>query len=273
MPLEGDRFIMANLAAFSIQQFAGSLGNISKVPIRGLNRFVNDVKNGKRLGDQVEKFYENVLRSVSSITEENCPDLGVRIAESLARSIGMARQYFSMISTDNPFGYHNDHLIAPDVNAMAGFFTDVTSSYRRIMELMQLDNKALSLPALKDQYILSFESAYKPLYGMLYKLLDDGTVGEKVLHKRVEDILCLSRCYGPSNKVRSDVRVIRNLFAHPDRIDCYDHYRITLENGILELHPNDLMILNDCLVHKLMLLTFLSGVMLDLELYHRVFEA
>ena len=73
--------------------------------------------------------------------------------------------------------------------------------------------------------------------------------------------------------MKSDVREIRNLFAHPDRIDRYDHYRITLENGILELRPNDLMILNDCLVNKLMLLTFLSGVMLDLELYHRVFEA
>ena len=273
MPLDGDRFFLANLAVINIQHFAASLGNMTKEQIRGLNRFVNDVKNGKKLGDSLDKFYSNVLRAVSSITVDDCPDIGVRTAETLGRSIQKMREYSSMIVTDNPIEYHAKRLITPDINEIARFFTDVTSSFRRIFELMKLENKALSLPALKDQYNLAFERLFKPLKVTVSKLLDDGVISKGLLNERAEDILCLNWCIGNLKETKSDARMIRNLFAHPDRIDRYDHYQLILDNGVLDLYPDDLMTLNTCLINKLSLFTFMCNVVLTLEMYHRVFEA
>lgn len=182
------------------------------------------------------------------------------------------KDYFSLISTDDPFSYHNDHLITPDVREFYKFLSDVTSSYRRISELMELSNKSLSLPALKDQYILAFERLYKPLCVQLTKIMDDGNTAKYILNERVEDILCLDFCSDEPKGIKSDIRIIRNMFAHPDRIDRYDHYHIDVKGKVMDLYPNDLQNLNDCLVLKLMLVTFLSNVMLDLELYHRVFD-
>jgi hypothetical protein len=272
MPLDGDHLYLASLAALDIRAFSDSLKNISDVPIRGLERFINDVRNGRHLGDSLDKFYKNILESVPSIKTDDSPDVGEHIAASLARSIMKMREYFSKISTDNPFGYHSSHLIPPDVNEMARFTTDVTHSFLRLSELMKLDNKALSLPALKDQYNLAFERSYKPVRNLLYKLLDDGQISKPTLNERVEDILCLEWYSGKLKDAKSDIRIIRNLFAHPDRIDRYDHYQLNVNGGVLKLYADDLVSLNTILVNKLMLITFLSNSMLDLEMYRRVFE-
>lgn len=271
MPLEGDRFIIANLAVFSIQGFAKALKDTSSVQIRGISKFVNDIRNGKRLGDSIDKFYQNILESVSAIKTDDSPDIGPRISQSMGRSITTMREYFAMINTDDPIRYHASHLIPPDLKELAVFFTDVTSSFRRIDELMKLSNKALSLPALKDQYNLTFEKAYKPLRALLYRLMDDGAVSKSTLNERIEGILCLEWYSGKQRDAKSDIRIIRNLFAHPDRIDRYDHYQIETNGITIKLFPDDLMSLNTLLITKLMLLTFLSSVVLDLELYGRVF--
>ncbi len=272
MSLDVNRLILVGLTAYSIEAFSSSLNTICETPIRGLSKFINDVKTGKCSGKSVDKFCNNVLESVSTIKEAYGDDMGIRVSTSLKHSIEKMREYFSQISSDNPFVYHNDHLITPDVREFDRFYSDVTSSYRRINELMELSNKSLSLPALKDQYNLAFERIYKPLRVQLTKIMDDGNIARHVLYERVEDILCLDSCYGEPGEIKSDIRMIRNMFAHPDRIDRYDHYHIDVKGKVMDLYPNDLQNLNDCLVLKLMLVTFLSNVMLNLEMYRRVFE-
>ncbi len=272
MPLEGDRRKMADLTTFNILEFAKALSSLGGTPIRGINKFINDIKNGRRLGNSADKFYNNILSSVSSIKTEDNPDIGIRISETLGRSIEKAREYFADIEMEDPIKYHGSHLIPPDLAEFERFASDVTSSFRRILELRKISNKSLSLPVLKDQYNLAFERVYKPVRSLLYKLMNDGHISKNLLNERIENILCFEHCFGKLKDSKSDVRIIRNLFAHPDRIDRYDYYQINLEIGVLKLYPDDLMYLNTLLVDKLMLLTHLSDIILDLEIYKRVFE-
>lgn len=83
MSLDVNHSIMANLTVFSIQAFASNLDDICDTPIRGLRKFLNDIKIGKCSAKSVDKFYNNVLESVSTIKEAYGEDMGIRVSKSL----------------------------------------------------------------------------------------------------------------------------------------------------------------------------------------------
>ena len=272
MPLTGDLEKMAFLAMMDIQGLSDSITHIGGAQVKGLNKFINEVRNGKLSDDSVDKFYRNVLGSVSSLKSAEGVELGPVIAKSLEVSITNMKGIFSEIYTDDPLKYREERILPPDFREFARFTTDATSASKRILKLLELSDKSLCLPALKDEFIAAFERVYKPVANHLNQFLNDGKMSKNKRYECVERILSLQWFIGKGTRTKSDIREIRNQFAHPDRIDCEDHYHIRVGDWVMDLYYQDLLNANDCFITKCMLVMRLANIILDLELLSRMLK-
>ena len=180
----------------------------------------------------------------------------------------------SSITTDSPIFYHSKHLKTIDAKKLHNLVNDQSSASRRLLKLHELKKPELALPAQKDQFISIFENGYKPTHYLLFQLMDDGHLSIKQRYAYCERILSLESVIDEEGKTKSDTRAIRNCFAHPDRIDYYDHYHISLSKEVsLDLNADDISRLTAVMFDKCTLAQMLSSLCLNLILYMKEYES
>ena len=80
--------------------------------------------------------------------------------------------------------------------------------------------------------------------------------------------MALNRTFGLKGHTKSDLRYIRNLFSHPDQIDCYDLYHLKFEDGtVIDMDAEGLIKMTSLMFMKLVLLQGLTRVLFDLRVY------
>ena len=180
------------MTRIDLNALSQSVTRISGTEINGISKFLNDIRNGKLSNDSMDKVYRSILDCVLAAHGAYEPELGPTVVRSLEPTISMMRAVFSQISADDPIKYRTERLLKPDYTEIERFDIDATSANKRITKLLQLDDKSLCLPALKDEFIASFERVYKLVASYLDRLLTDGTIGKKRRYDIIETLLSLN---------------------------------------------------------------------------------
>ena len=271
--MNSDQNIFVNLTAMDILALNGAMGELGFPGIKGLNNLINTIQKGRPLGDMEERFYRNILRVCREYRpgDPRC-DIG-EFPGIMERTLEKVRHYTDMVNPEDPLQYHGKHLKLMDENQVYNYLADQTAASRRIIELFKVGRLELALPALKDQFVLVFEKMYKGIYEQIKDLFQGLIVGEDEPHHLAEDILALEKVYRSGKRFRSDLRCIRNAFAHPDRVDRYDHYSIRVfGKETMDFDAEGLEKITALMGMKLSLLMFLIRIAVEFRLYRIIFE-
>ena len=271
--MNNDQSIFVNLLAMDIVSLNRAMEELGFSSIKGLDNLTNAIRKGRPLEKMKERFYGNLLK----VCKEYVPDnprynLG-KFPDVMERTLERARYYSDMLKPEDPIQYHSKHLNLIDSQQVYNYMADQTVASKRIFELLKLGRPELALPALKDQFVLVFEKMYKGVFEQIKGLFKGFINGDNEPHRLAEDILALEKTYGSDRGFRSDLRCLRNAFAHPDRIDRYDHYSVDLfGEETQDLDAEELEIVTVLMTLKTAILMFLIRITVEFRLYSIIFE-
>ncbi len=264
---DGDQIILMELFATDLSELNKMMEGTGLRLINGLDDVINTIRNGRPLGKKKERLISNMLRSFDSYPYSALGGLNSSLSDVMKRALEKMMQTFGSLEIDDPTKYHSEHMKFYDLERMVHFLNDQTAATRRILELKKLGRPELSLPALKDQYVLNFEKLYKAASDQMHDTIKDA-LDKRQMYQSIEEVLALNKTFGQKEKTKSDLRCMRNLFSHPDRIDFYDHYHLRFEDGTeLDMYEEDLIGLTTLMGIKMMLMTGLIRVFFDMRVY------
>ncbi len=270
----GDQILFAEITASEITQLDEMMAEMGFRPVNGLDDLLNTIRNGRPLGKKKQRFIDNLLKSFRSCSGYSPEGYAEGLSSVMERTLRTMEQLVDKVDVDDPVKFHSEHLLdLMDNEEMMHFLRDQTAGTRRIIELRKVGRPELALPALKDQFILQFEKLYKGVHKQICSLFKGVVNDRKELNDIIEEILSMNRTYDYKGVKKSDLRCMRNLFAHPDRIDYYDHYHLEFDDGTsLDIDAEGLIKISAIMMAKIGLMQFISRVLLNLRLYEIIIE-
>ena len=127
-----------------------------------------------------------------------------------------------------------------------------------------------SFPALKDQFNQIFEDVCRP-YSKNFTDVVSHYPGmkPKKAYAAVEDLLCACKCYQFKDDYKSDLREIRNAFAH-EKYRVESKLVLTLNDGsTVEFGVNDMMFRTTMMQYKCMFVNMVLPIM-NIEILRRM---
>ena len=176
---DGDQITCMGLLAFDLKEFSNILKDIGLKPIGGLEDIVNTVSNGRPLGKKKQRLVDNIQKSFDSYPRQAPGGYSDSLSTIMKRTLEKTTEYFGNIEIEDPVKYHSKHLVLVDLEQMIYFMNDQTAATRRILELTKLNRAELVLPALKDQYVLTFEKIYKIVKKQIADMVKDAVKDKK----------------------------------------------------------------------------------------------
>ena len=121
---EDDREIFSNMICFTFDETLELMREFEIPDIPGTDNILNQIQNRRPIGKTVERFMENLEKSLRKYAAKVMPDHRDFFSKSLIDMVNSIWDAMSSITTNSPIIYHSKHLKTIDVKKLHNLVND-----------------------------------------------------------------------------------------------------------------------------------------------------